>query len=124
MKHMQITIKGKNIELTPKIKEYAKEKISSLEKFFDNIITARIEVGMESKHHVSGKIYYTIVNLNVPGTTLRVEKNAKSLNKSIDKVKDHLQRELKRYKSKFDTKGNESIREMELDTEETTEDTY
>jgi putative sigma-54 modulation protein len=115
---MQITIKAKNIDLTEKIKDYAEEKISSLEKFFDNIITARIEVGMESKHHLSGKIYYTTVNLNVPGNTLRVEKHAKSLEKSIDKVKDHLQRELKRYKSKFDTKGNESIREMEIEIEE------
>ena len=34
---MKITIQGTGIELTEAIKQYAEEKVQSLEKYFDNI---------------------------------------------------------------------------------------
>jgi len=48
----------------------------------------------------SGKIYRCEVNLELPGTLLRVEKTEKELFKAIDKVKDHLSVMIKRHKEK------------------------
>jgi len=109
---MNIALKATNVELTPKQKEYIESKVQSLEKFFNNITGARVDVGLETTKHNSGDIYYAHVNLNVPGKTLRVEEQEPTIEKAIDKAKDDLQRELKRYKSKYNNKHGESIRTM------------
>lgn len=83
-------VKGTNMELTEVIKDYINEKIGGLEKFWDKIIDADVEVGLINKHHHSGEIYRCEVNMRVPGQVLRVEKTEKNLYKAIDKVKDHL----------------------------------
>lgn len=83
-------IKGSNMELTETIKDYINQKIGGLEKFWDKIIDADVEVGLINKHHQSGDIYRCEVNMRVPGETLRVTKTEKNLYKAIDKVKDHL----------------------------------
>jgi len=111
---MNIIIKGKNIELTPANQEYAKMKISSLDKFFDNIIEARIELGMDIKSQNKGKIYVANATLKVPNRILRAEEREKTLNKAIDKAKDDLQRELKVYKSKIRKEGRKSIKRIRV----------
>lgn len=83
-------IKGKNMELTETIKSYIQDKIGGLEKFWDEIIDADVEVGLTTTNQNSGKIYRCEVNLRVPGDILRVTKTEKDLYKAIDKVKDHL----------------------------------
>jgi len=107
---MNINIKGTNIELTEAIKNYAEEKISSLNKFFDNIQTADIDVGMNSHHHQKGDIFYAEVNLSVPGKLLRVVKEEPDLYKAIDKVKDHLKVELEKMKEKMRAKDKKVLR--------------
>jgi putative sigma-54 modulation protein len=78
------------MELTETIKDYINDKIGGLEKFWDKIIDADVEVGLITKHHQSGDIYRCEVNMRVPGEVLRVTKTEKDLYKAIDKVKDHL----------------------------------
>ncbi|MDP3964195.1 MAG: HPF/RaiA family ribosome-associated protein, partial [bacterium] len=41
---MKFIITGKNFDLTPSLKRYAEEKISRLEKYFDPIIKAKVEL--------------------------------------------------------------------------------
>ena len=84
-------IKGTNMELTEPIKDYIMEKIGGLDKYWDKIIDADVEVGMITKNQQSGDIYRCEVNMRVPGKVLRVEKTEPDLYKAIDKVKDHLQ---------------------------------
>lgn len=107
---MIITIHGTGIELTEAIRQYATEKVESLEKFFDNIVRADIDVGKLSNHHQKGDIFYAEVNLHIPGKTLRVVKEEADLYKAIDKVKDHLKEELNSAKDKMRHKNREEIR--------------
>ena len=100
---MKITkIKATNIQLTPEIKDYIQKKMDMLEKYLGNvqILNCDIEVGLTSKHHQKGEIYFAEVGLEVPGNILRVQKTEKDIFKAIDKVKDHLARSIKRYKEK------------------------
>lgn len=101
---MNIIIKATNIELTSNIKDYVEEKISSLDKYFNNIIEAQIEIGVNSQHHKKGEIFFAEVNIKVPGKLLRVAKTEKKLFKAIDKVKDHLKVVLRRHKEKAQDK--------------------
>lgn len=98
---MQINIKGKNLDLTPAIKNYAQEKMDMLEKYLGNVsvINCDFEVEM-STHHRKGNIFRAEVNLSVPQELLRVEKEEDDLYKAIDKVKDHMIRSIEKYKQK------------------------
>lgn len=97
---MQIIITGKNIELTDAIKAYVEKKIGGLDKFYSGIIRAQVEVGMDSKHHLKGKVFVAECKLEVPGNDLFASKMEKTLYKAIDKVKDYLGAELKKRKAK------------------------
>ncbi|MFH1286676.1 MAG: ribosome-associated translation inhibitor RaiA [Candidatus Magasanikbacteria bacterium] len=107
---MNINIKSTNIELTDAVKEYALEKIGSLEKYFDNIQGADIDLGMHSTHHQKGKVFYAEVNMLVPGKKLRVVKDSEDQYKAIDKVKDHLKAELEKMKGKMRSFDQEELR--------------
>ncbi len=107
---MIVTIHGTAMELTPAIREYVEEKIRSLEKFFDNIIKAEIDIGMNSHHHNKGKIFYAEVTLDIPGRMIRVVKEEEDLYKAIEKVKDHLKIELESAKEKMRRKDKDEIR--------------
>ncbi len=99
---MKTNIKASKIKLTPAIKAYAQEKMDMLDRYLGDIpaVNCDVEVGLAVGSHQSGKIYRAEVNLEVPGTLLRVEKTEKDLYKAIDKTKDHLARSIKRYKEK------------------------
>jgi len=124
---MITTIHAKGMELTSALQEYAEEKILGLEKFFDNIIKAEIDIGLLSHHHNKGKIYYAEVNLSIPGKVLRVVKESEDLYKAIDKVKDHLKQELDNAKEKMRRKDKDEIRSQKeyslaLDDEDSREE--
>jgi len=101
---MKIDIKGTNLELTEAIKDYVNEKIGGLEKFFDNIIEARVDVGKTNNHHQKGDVFRAEVNMQVPNNLLRAEAERDDLYMAINEAKDDLQRQLKKYKEKM--RGN------------------
>ncbi len=98
---MKISIKATNMELIAETKDYIKEKMDSLDRFFNNIIESRIEVGIESRHHQKGDIFFCEANVKVPNDLIRVKKTEKNLLKAIDKTKDHLRVMLHRHKEKI-----------------------
>ncbi len=109
---MTIQIQGTGIKLTDALKQYVTEKIESLDKFFDHIITADVDIGVRNYHHKKGDIYYAEVNLSVPGNLVRVEKDADDLYKAIDIVKDHLKVELEKIKGKMLDKDRETLHDV------------
>lgn len=104
---MNIRIYSKDFELTSSDKDYIKEKISSLVKYYNRINNVDIEVGLTTQRHQKGKIYRAELNIEVPGRLLRVEKVTEGLYKAIDKVRDHMARELRNYKEKNRDKDRE-----------------
>ena len=100
---MKVTIKATNLDLTPEIKKAIEEKIATLDKFISHIDTsveAFVEVAIETRHHKKGKIYYTEVNIKIPGEIIRSEAKENNIYKAINTVKDELQRLLKKYKAR------------------------
>lgn len=101
---MIITIKATNIELTPAIRDYAEEKINSLNKYLNHFdpesVTAKVEVGKTTKHHQKGLIFRAEVNLTVPRNFFRAEEETADLYASIDAVHDELKRQIVSLKEK------------------------
>jgi len=98
---MTINVQATGIDMTDAINSYAREKMEGLKKFFDNIQKIDIDVGMKSQHHQKGKVFFAEANIHVPGSIVRVSKEAEDLYKAIDKVKDHLKVELDELKGKM-----------------------
>ena len=109
---MQITINGKGIELTDAIRGYAEKKIGALDKFYNKIIRANINVGVENHHHQKGSIFVAECKLEVPGNDIFASKNEKTLYKAIDKVRDYLEGELKKHKIKIRVKDKKDMRKV------------
>ncbi len=97
---MTINIRAMSMELTEAIKKYTEEKMTGLEKFYDNIIHIEVDLGLDSTHHNKGKIYKCSVLVDVPNKLFRIEKQEKDLYKAIDKVRDHLREEITAWKEK------------------------
>jgi len=95
---MKINIKVTNAALAPESYEIINEKIGSLAKYFDNIISADVEIGINSLHHNKGNIYKAVVNLAVPKKILRASAETHDITKSMNEVKNKLKVELIKYK--------------------------
>ena len=79
------------------------KQTKSGEKFLKDprgLIEARVQIGLPSKHHRSGRIYYAEVNLKVGGKLLRATCQHEDLRNAIVDAKNELQRQIKKLKNK------------------------
>ncbi len=91
---MQITVKGKQIDLTDSLKHYVNEKMGKIPRYFDHIISAEVCLSVERNWHVAE------VNLFGEGFDMRGEEKSKDMYNSIDRVIEKLERQLKKQKGK------------------------
>jgi putative sigma-54 modulation protein len=95
---MQINIRGKNMQITPALQEYAEKRLSKLEKFlnFEGEVQATLSVVKED-HIVD-------VTISIGGLLLRGEEATQDMYASIDLVVDKLERQIHKYKTKINRK--------------------
>lgn len=110
---MNVLIRAKNIELDADTKDYVNEKMNALEKYFNNIIDIKVDIGLDSTHHQKGEIFFCEADVRVPGDIIIVHKQAKTLFKAIDKTKDHLRVTLHRLKEKTQGRNRKTNKEDE-----------
>ncbi len=97
---MQVIIKGKNLQLTPALKEYAEKKLMSIKKYFDHIIEVDVTLSVkDSKDTSRSKVCEVTVWAN--GNVLRGKKASEDLYASIDMVTDKIERQVKKAKEKM-----------------------
>lgn len=99
--YMKFIVSGKNIELTPALKESAIKKVGKLDKFFQQDVEAHITMGVEKNRH--------IVEVTIPfnGGVLRAEEENHDMYTSIDKVVGSLERQMRRNKTRIEKKFQE-----------------
>ncbi len=97
---MEIAIRGKNIELTPALKDYIDDKVGRLEKYFESINAVDVTLTVERNRSIE-KTQRAEVTMHVNGTVIRAEEASVSMYSSIDIVVEKLERQLKKYKSKI-----------------------
>ena len=95
---------GKNLEITPAIRDFVEEKIGSLSRFLpgsaDDLIEARVEIGRPSHHHRTGFVFYAEANLKVGKKLFRAVEEHIDLRAAIDRVRDELETQIKKFKEK------------------------
>jgi len=92
---MSITVRGKNIEITPALKDYVVKRVGKITKYFDSLgeITAILTV--EKGRH--------IIEITVPvnGIMLRGEEATADMYTSIDLVVDKIEKQIEKYKTRI-----------------------
>jgi putative sigma-54 modulation protein len=99
---MEMTIRGKNIEMTPALKEYIEEKIGRLERYFEGVNFVDVALTVERNRSIE-KTQRAEVTMHVNGNVIRAEEASVSMYSSVDIVVEKLERQLKKYKSKIYT---------------------
>lgn len=94
---MKIIFKGKNIEVTPALKEHAEKKLGRLDRFME-VDKANVTMIVEKGHQ---KVEVTMM---VRGYILHGEDSAQDLYAAIDSVGDKLEKQLVKYKEKLQRK--------------------
>lgn len=92
---MRITVKGKNMEVTEALEQYAEKKVEKLGKYFHNIKEAVVTQSTQRNWHI------VEVTLEGDGILIRGEERTDNMYASIDQVVEKLEKQVKRYKSKL-----------------------
>ncbi len=97
---MNYNIRGENLEITPALRAYVEKKVRKLERYFDTIPGADVNVRMQvlnSQHIIE-------VTIPMPQLLLRGEEVQTDMYAAIDQVVEKLERQIRKHKTKINRK--------------------
>ena len=97
---MRVTVIGKNINVTPALREIVEKKISKMDKYFEPNVTARATLTVQK----NSQIFEVTIPFN--GVILRCEESTDDMYKSIDLVENKLERQIRKQKTKLQRRSN------------------
>ena len=100
---MNITISGKNIDVTPSLRETIEEKLGKLDRYFTPDTDVHVTLSVEKERQ---KIEVTIP---VKGRIIRSEQVSNDMYVSIDLVEEVIERQLRKYKNKIIDKKQSAV---------------
>lgn len=96
------TVRGKNIEITPSLREYVEKRVGKVTKYFENVGEISVLLSVSKGRH--------IVEVTVPvqgGILLRGEDATMDMYTSIDLVVEKLERQIHKQKTKLSRRFRE-----------------
>ena len=96
---MRLQVKGKNVEVTPSIREYAERKMAKLGKQLAEQTQVEVELSEERNPSIADN-QVAEATIFAKGPTLRARESSRDMKASIDLLVDKLERQVKRYKEK------------------------
>ena len=96
---MRLQVKGKNVEVTPSIREYAEAKLAKLEKQLAEQTQVELELSEEKNPSIAAS-HVAEATIFTKGPTLRAREASPDMKASIDQLVEKLERQVKRYREK------------------------
>jgi putative sigma-54 modulation protein len=96
---MRLQVKGKNVEVTPALREYAEGKLARLEKQLAAPTQVELELTEERNPSIA-ESRVAEATIFAKGQTLRARQASVDMRASIDKLAKQLERQVKRYREK------------------------
>lgn len=123
---MEVKIRGRNVQITPRLQEYVEKKVGKLDRYLPTITEAHMELSVTKTRSAQDR-QVAQLTIRSKGTILRVEEHNQDIFAAIDSVLDKMYRQIGRYKGKRKERakaGAEEIGGEELPVEvEPTEST-
>ena len=99
---MNITVKGKNVEVTDALREYAEKKVSKVSKFFEKSpVGAQVTLSTERGRHIVD------ITVQVNGLLLRGEERSSDMYGSIDGAIEKIERQVHKFKTRINRRLHE-----------------
>ena len=95
---MDLSIQGRNIEITRSMKEHVAAKLSSLDRHQPAVSRADVEMATESTRSQQDRVVVQ-VSLSVGGDLLRAQRRAGNARSAVNAATEALDRQLRRWKS-------------------------
>ena len=89
-----VTVKGKHLEVTDGLRQYAEQRLEKLDKYLSDVREAVVVESVEGNEH------RVEVMLQGDGVLIRGEERTSNMYASLDKVVDKLEQRIKKLKSK------------------------
>ena len=102
----RVVVKGKNIEVTPSLKEYSEKRVAKLSKFFQHREDVEVAVVLSVDHDM----HVAEITYQIGGLIMRGESRTKDLYASIDEASDRIERQVRKYKTRIQRRIHASPR--------------
>jgi putative sigma-54 modulation protein len=103
---MRVDLQARNTEITPRFREHAEPRVSSLDHVFDRISEVRVTLTAQ-------RGWKTVeIMLEADGLMLRSEERSNDELASFDRALDKLERQLKRYRDRMRDHAKRPLREI------------
>jgi len=100
---MQLQIKGKNLEVSESIRDYAERKLAKLDKLVHDDARIEIELAVERNPSVADN-QVAEATVRLKGHTLRAREASGDMKASIDELTEKLLRQVREEREKKDAK--------------------
>jgi putative sigma-54 modulation protein len=96
---MRLQVKGKNVELSPSIRQYAEAKLAKLNKQLAEETQVELELWEEKNPSIHNG-HVAEATIFAKGPTLRAREEAPDYRAAIDQLVENLERQVQRYREK------------------------
>ena len=105
---MRLQVKGRNVEVSDSIREYAERKLGKLDRLLNDLTTVELELAVERNPSIAEN-QVAEATIWTKGPTLRAREASSDMKSSIDQLTDKLLRQVEHYRAKRSyrqTRGN------------------
>ena len=96
---MRLQVKGKNVEVSPALRQYAEAKLAKLDKQLAEQTQVELELSEEKNPSIAAS-HVAEATIFTKGPTLRAREASRDMRASIDQLVENLERQVKRYREK------------------------
>jgi putative sigma-54 modulation protein len=97
---LEVQVYGRNIEITDRIMDYTKKKVSKLDRFLGDIDEARVDLAYIKSARSAADRQVAQITIRGKGYILRAEERSDDVFTSLDSALDKIQRQMERFKGK------------------------
>ncbi len=110
---MQISISGKQMDVTPALHAHVADKVEKITRHFDHVTNTNVVLHVEKTRHVAE------ATINTTGASLHASGSADNMYAAIDSMADKLDRQVIKHKEKLTDhhRGDEALQTETLPPE-------
>ena len=104
---MNLQIHGNHIEVTPALRDYVSGKLERIERHFDQVIDATVQLTVEKLHQRAE------ITLRLRGNNIHVESVESDMYAAVDTLVDKLDRQVLRHKDRVKGHQTETLKRQQ-----------
>jgi putative sigma-54 modulation protein len=96
---MRLQVKGKNVEVTPSLRDYAERKLARLSKQLSEQTQVEVELSEQRNPSIAAS-HVAEATVFTKGPTLRAREASPDMKAAIDQLVEKLERQVKKYRDR------------------------